>query len=163
MNEPKRFTLSFRAALVVYLAIGVLFGIALTMSEALSWYRIQEMFRFQSMHMYGIIGSAVATAALGLAVLKRAGLRSLEGSEISVPPKVLGRGTRYWAGGILFGLGWGLVGACPGRSRRSSGSGTRSFSCRSWLPSAEPGCTAGSGRHCRTKGKAFTCCSSPLG
>ncbi len=114
MNETKRFTLPFRAALVVYLAIGVLFGIALTMSEALSWYRIQEMFRFQSMHMYGIIGSAVATAALGLAVLKRAGLRSLEGSEISVPPKVLGRGTRYWAGGILFGLGWGLVGACPG-------------------------------------------------
>ena len=86
MNEPKRFTLSFRAALVVYLAIGVVFGIALTMSEAFSWYRIQEMFRFQSMHMYGIIGSAVATAALGLAVLKRAGLRSLEGSEISVPP-----------------------------------------------------------------------------
>lgn len=100
--------------LAVYLALGVLFGVVLTKSEVISWFRIQEMFRFQAMHMYGIIGSAVLTAALSLQVIRRLRLRSLSGQMIALPPKVMGRGTRYWLGGTIFGLGWALIGACPG-------------------------------------------------
>ena len=101
-------------ALFVYFALGVLFGVVLTKSEVISWFRIQEMFRFQSFHMYGIIGSAVVVAAAGLQVIKRLGLRALDGQTIAIPPKTMGRGTRYWMGGTIFGLGWALVGACPG-------------------------------------------------
>lgn len=99
--------------LVVYLGLGILFGIVLTKAEVISWFRIQEMFRFQSFHMYGIIGSAVVVAAIGLQLVRRLELRALDGQPIDIPPKVMGRGTRYWAGGAMFGLGWGLVGACP--------------------------------------------------
>lgn len=101
-------------SLIIYLALGVLFGIVLTKSEVISWFRIQEMFRFQSFHMYGIIGSAIVVAALSLQVIKRRGLVSLDGERIVVPPKAMGHGTRYWLGGTLFGLGWAMVGACPG-------------------------------------------------
>jgi uncharacterized protein len=111
------------AAIAAYVVLGTLFGIVLTKAEVVSWYRIQEMFRFQSFHMYGVIGSAVATAAVSLALIKRLGVRSLNGDRIVVPPKVMGRGTRYWAGGTLFGLGWGLVGACPGPMLSLFGSG----------------------------------------
>ena len=72
------------------------------------------MFRFQSFHMYGIIGSAIVVAAISLQVIKRTGMRAMNGERIAVPPKTLGAGTRYWLGGTFFGLGWALVGACPG-------------------------------------------------
>ena len=101
------------AYLAVYLLLGIAFGVVLTRSEVLSWFRIQEMFRFQSFRMYGIIGSAVVTAAVTLALLKRSGLKSLAGESISVPDKKLGRGIRYILGGTIFGFGWALTGACP--------------------------------------------------
>ena len=100
--------------LVVYLLLGIAFGIVLTRSEVLSWFRIQEMFHFEAFRMFGIIGSAVATAALSLAILKRSGLKSLSGEAITLSKPKLGRGLRYAIGGTLFGIGWALTGACPG-------------------------------------------------
>jgi hypothetical protein len=100
--------------LPLYLLLGVAFGYVLTRSEVISWFRIQEMFHFQSFRMYGIIGSAVVTAALSIALIKRAGFKSIVGEKISIPAKHLGSGIRYAAGGTLFGLGWALTGACPG-------------------------------------------------
>ena len=87
----------------------------LTQSQVISWFRIQEMFRFQSFHMYGIIASAVLTAALALRIIKRFRIRSIYGQQLNVPTKAMGRpGPRHLLGGTLFGLGWALVGACPG-------------------------------------------------
>lgn len=107
--EPKK-----REGLLVYLLIGIIFGIILTKSEVISWFRIQEMFRFQSFHMYGIIGAAVVVAAASLQIIKRLGLRTLDGRPIEIAPKQWGKGYRYWIGGTVFGLGWALLGACPG-------------------------------------------------
>ena len=101
--------------LLTYLVLAVLLGIVFTKSELISWFRIQEMFRFHSFHMYGIIGSAVAVAALSVFMIKRLGLTTVRGGEIRIPPKELGRtGSRYWIGGTFFGFGWALLGACPG-------------------------------------------------
>ena len=100
--------------LPIYLLLGVAFGIVLTRSEVLSWFRIQEMFRFQSFRMYGIIGSAVMTATISLELIKRLRLKSASGEIISIAPKPLGKGVQYAAGGTIFGLGWALTGACPG-------------------------------------------------
>jgi len=100
--------------LLVYLLLGIAFGVVLTGSEVVSWFRIQEMFRFQSFRMYGIIGSAIATAAVSLALIRRTGLKTVSGESISIPAIPLGSGIRYAAGGALFGLGWALTGACPG-------------------------------------------------
>ena len=101
-------------ALLVYLLLGVAFGVTLTKSEVLSWFRIQEMFRFQSPRMYEIIASAVAVAAASVALIERLGLKTVSGEPIASPPKSLGRGIRYAVGGTIFGLGWALTGACPG-------------------------------------------------
>ena len=103
-----------RGGLSVYLLLGIVFGIVLTKSEVISWFRIQEMFRFQSFHMYGIIGSAVLTAGLSLQLIKRQRWHALTGDLVVVPPKQLGTGIRYLLGGTIFGLGWAIVGACPG-------------------------------------------------
>lgn len=111
------------AGLLVYLLLGIGFGIVLVRSEVVSWFRIQEMFRFQSFHMYGIIGSAVLVAALSIQIIKRAGLKSVTGEPIRINPKEWGKGVRYWLGGILFGLGWALLGACPGPIFALLGSG----------------------------------------
>jgi uncharacterized membrane protein YedE/YeeE len=110
-----------------YFALGCLFGIVLTKSEVVSWFRIQEMFRFQSFQMYGVIGSAVAVAALSVALLRRFGVRTLTGEPIVIPPKELGKGYRYWIGGTIFGVGWALTGACPGPLFALLGSGVTVF------------------------------------
>ena len=103
-----------RSALLWYFVLGCLFGIVLIKSEVVSWFRIQEMFRFQAFHMYGIIMSAIAVAAISMTLITRTGARTLAGEAISIPPKTLGRGYRYWIGGSMFGVGWALTGACPG-------------------------------------------------
>lgn len=110
-------------SLLAYLLIGIFFGIVLIKSEVASWFRIQEMFRFQSFHMYGVIGSAVVVAAVSVQLIKRLRLKTIHGSLIELQPKVWGKGVRYWLGGILFGLGWGLLGACPGPMFALLGSG----------------------------------------
>jgi uncharacterized membrane protein YedE/YeeE len=106
-----------------YLLLGCLFGIVLIKSEVVSWFRIQEMFRFQAFHMYGVLLSAVTTAAISIALLKRSGARTLAGDAIAIPSKTLGRGDSYWMGGTLFGAGWALTGACPGPLFALAGSG----------------------------------------
>ncbi|HJU87477.1 MAG TPA: YeeE/YedE thiosulfate transporter family protein [Gemmatimonadota bacterium] len=95
-------------------AIGVYFGIVLIKSEAASWFRIQEMFRFGSFHMYGILGSAVVLAGLSLIAIRRLGLRDPAGRPARIEPKEPGRTKSRLAGGLVFGCGWALLGACPG-------------------------------------------------
>ncbi len=97
----------------IYLALGILFGVTLTKSEVISWFRIQEMFRFQSFHMYGILGSAIAVAAVSRLFVKRAPVPSLCGAA-GTQDESAGRGYRFWLGGAIFGVGWALTGACPG-------------------------------------------------
>lgn len=96
-----------------YLLVGFVFGIVLTKAEAVSWYRIYEMFQFQSFHMYGIIMTAIATGVIGIQIIKRNKLKDINGNLLIVQDKEKGN-SRYWIGGILFGLGWAMVGACPG-------------------------------------------------
>ena len=100
--------------MIAYFVIGCAFGAVLMEAEAISWFRIQEMFRFDAFHMYGIIGSAVLVSGLSLIVIKKLQLRTAEGEPLGLPPKAVGSGVRYIAGGTIFGLGWALTGACPG-------------------------------------------------
>ncbi len=96
-----------------FLILGVVFGIVMAKSEAISWFRIQEMFRFQAFHMYGIIGTAVTFGVMGVALIKKFKLRDFHGNPILFYPKEKSV-VRYLAGGAIFGLGWALSGACPG-------------------------------------------------
>ncbi len=98
---------------IKFLLVGIIFGIVLVKSEAVSWYRIYEMFRFESFHMYGIIGTAVATGIILLFISKQLKIKNTEGNLMNVPAKEKGL-VRYLLGGSLFGLGWALSGACPG-------------------------------------------------
>ena len=106
---------------LIYLTLGTLLGIILTKSEVISWFRIQEMFRFQSFHMYGVIGSAILVGMVSIQLLKRLRLRSMTGELIAIADKKFNHGS--WIGGFLFGLGWALTGACPGPLFAQLGSG----------------------------------------
>ncbi|KDN56432.1 DUF6691 family protein [Flavobacterium seoulense] len=99
--------------LVKFIFVGFVFGIVLTKSEAVSWYRIYEMFQFQSFHMYGIIMTAVITGIIGIQIIKRNNVKDYSGAQIEIADKEKGT-VRYLLGGLIFGLGWGLVGSCPG-------------------------------------------------
>jgi uncharacterized membrane protein YedE/YeeE len=98
---------------IKYLLVGILFGVVLTKSEAVSWYRIYEMFHFQSFHMFGIIMTAVVVGTIGIQIFKRGNVKDIHGEPIVIADKDKGF-TNYFVGGLLFGLGWGLIGTCPG-------------------------------------------------
>ena len=95
-----------------YLLVGILFGIILIKAEVISWFRIQEMFRFQSFHMYGVIGSAVVVGAISVWIIRKFNIKTIYGEPIVIHPKEFNKGNIY--GGLLFGFGWAITGACPG-------------------------------------------------
>lgn len=99
--------------LIKFLLLGVIFGITLTKAEIISWFRIQEMFRFESFHMYGVIGSAVMLGILMVWLSKKYGWKSIEGHSFNYSVQDAGW-RRFLFGGIIFGLGWAMTGACPG-------------------------------------------------
>jgi uncharacterized membrane protein YedE/YeeE len=105
-----------------YLAVGIIFGIVFVKAEIISWFRIQEMFRFQSFHMYGVIGSAVAVGALSVWLIKRFQIKTIAGEEIKFNIKAFNKGNIY--GSLLFGFGWAITGACPGPLFAQIGAGT---------------------------------------
>lgn len=95
-----------------YLVVGILFGIVFVKAEIISWFRIQEMFHLQSFFMYGVIGSAVAVGVVSVFIIKKFNIKTLQGEKIEIQPKVFDKGQIY--GGLLFGFGWAITGACPG-------------------------------------------------
>jgi uncharacterized protein len=95
-----------------YAAMGMVFGIILIKSEVVSWFRIQEMFRLESFHMYGVIGSAVVTGIISVWLIKRFNVKTIYGEPILLPTKKFNKGQIF--GGLIFGLGWAITGACPG-------------------------------------------------
>lgn len=96
-----------------FLLLGILFGIIMTKAEIISWFRIYEMFRFESFHMYGIIGSAIFLGLFYIQIIKRFNIKTIEGFDINFVTKKYGF-IRYFLGGTIFGLGWAVTGACPG-------------------------------------------------
>lgn len=106
---------------IKYLAAGLFFGIILTKSEVISWFRMQEMFRFQSFHMYGIIGSAILVGMISLFIIRKFNIKSLDGEEIKLEGKKFNKG--FVIGGFLFGIGWAFTGACPGPIYAQIGAG----------------------------------------
>ncbi|GAA5522834.1 YeeE/YedE family protein [Aliifodinibius salicampi] len=106
-----------------YLSTGIFFGFVLVKSEVISWFRIQEMFRFDAFHMYGVIGLAIVVAMISISLIRKLKLKDSENKLITIQPKDPSQITRYLAGGTLFGLGWALTGACPGPLFTLAGAG----------------------------------------
>ena len=106
---------------IKYLVVGILFGIVFVKAEIISWFRIQEMFRLQSFHMYGVIGSAVMVGMISVFLIKRFNIKTLDGEVVVFNPKVFQKG--QICGGLIFGLGWAITGACPGPLFAQIGSG----------------------------------------
>ncbi len=104
-----------------YILVGIVFGIVFVKAEIISWFRIQEMFRFQSFHMYGVIGSAVAVGALSVFLIKKFNIKTISREPIQIAPKEYNKGVIF--GGFIFGLGWAITGACPGPLYAQIGSG----------------------------------------
>lgn len=108
-----------------YLVFGILFGIILIKAEVVSWFRIQEMFRLQSFHMFGVIGSAVVVGAISVFLIKKFNIKTINGEQIILPNKTFNKGQIY--GGLLFGFGWAMTGACPGPLYAQLGYGASSI------------------------------------
>lgn len=104
-----------------YSLVGILFGIIFVKAEIVSWFRIQEMFRLQSFHMYGVIGSAIAVGMLSIFIIRKRNIKTIYGEDIEIHPKPFNIGQIY--GGLLFGLGWAITGACPGPLYAQIGTG----------------------------------------
>lgn len=115
-NQQESFAGNFK-----YLIIGALFGIVFVKAEIISWFRIQEMFRFDSFHMYGVIGSAVVVGLISVQIIKRFDIKTTSGEPVIIPDKTFNKGQIY--GGLLFGVGWAITGACPGPLFAQIGSG----------------------------------------
>ncbi|HYW35338.1 MAG TPA: DUF6691 family protein [Balneolaceae bacterium] len=108
---------------IKYLLAGIFFGFVLIKSEVVSWFRIQEMFRFDAFRMYGIIGMAIIVAMISIQIIKKFNLKDSEGRAITIPPKDPSQVARYLVGGTIFGFGWALTGACPGPLFTLAGAG----------------------------------------
>jgi uncharacterized membrane protein YedE/YeeE len=104
-----------------YLLVGLVFGVVFVKAEIVSWYRIQEMFRFESFHMYGVIGSAVAVGIVSVLLIKKYNIKTIYGEKIEFHDKTFNKGQIY--GGLLFGFGWAITGACPGPIYAQIGTG----------------------------------------
>ncbi len=115
-NKPESWTANIK-----YLFVGIIFGIVFVKAEIISWFRIQEMFRLQSFHMYGVIGSAVVVGMVSVFLIKRFNIKTLTGESVVIQPKTFQKGQVY--GGLIFGLGWAITGACPGPLFAQIGSG----------------------------------------
>ena len=105
-----------------FLLLGIMFGFILIKGEVISWFRIQEMFRFQSFHMYGVICSAIAIGMISILIIKKFKIKTFSGKEIKIAPKEFTKGNVI--GGLMFGLGWAMTGACPGPLYALIGSGS---------------------------------------
>jgi uncharacterized protein len=97
---------------IKYMIVGIFFGIVFVKAEIISWFRIQEMFRLSAFHMYGVIGTAVVVGMISVFLIKKLGIKTLSGEKISIEPKTFSKGQII--GGLLFGFGWAMTGACPG-------------------------------------------------
>ena len=106
---------------IKYLVVGILFGITFIKAEIFSWYRIQEMFRLQEFHMFGIIGSAVVVGLISIQLIKKFNIKTIDGKKVEFHEKAFNKGQVY--GGLTFGLGWALTGSCPGPIYAQIGSG----------------------------------------
>lgn len=109
-----------------YLVAGIIFGIIFVKAEVISWFRIQEMFRLQSFHMYGIIGSAVLVGMISVGLIKKFNIKTIDGEPITLTPKKFNKGQIY--GGLIFGFGWAVTGACPGPLFAQIGTGALAVS-----------------------------------